>query len=272
MNGFLKLMRPVNAVMASVGTIIGGIISFGSFRALYDVNIYFAMLTVFLVLMAGNIMNDYFDIEVDKINHPDRPLASGKIKKDDALVFAVVFFIMGYLISLFTFKIVLSLIVMFAIALLVSYEWKAKKAGLIGNIIISFLVALIFIYGSLSVKFSFLVLIFAFMAFLANLSREIIKDVEDMEGDIDRRTLPMKIGKKLSTVFASVFLLIAITISPIPYLYFHWNIYYLIAVLLADILFLVSIIFSFNNPKRGQEFIKFGMLVGLVAFLIGGAV
>jgi 4-hydroxybenzoate polyprenyltransferase and related prenyltransferases len=179
---------------------------------------------------------------------------------------------MGYLISLFTFKIVLSLIVLFAIALLVSYEWKAKKAGLIGNIIISFLVALIFIYGSLSVKFSFLVLIFAFMAFLANLSREIIKDVEDVEGDIDRRTLPMKIGKKLSTVFASVFLLIAITISPIPYLYFHWNIYYLIAVLLADILFLVSIIFSFNNPKRGQEFIKFGMLVGLVAFLIGGAV
>ncbi len=272
MNGFLKLMRPVNAVMASLGTIIGGIISFGSFRALYDIDIYFAMLTVFLVLMAGNIMNDYFDIEVDKINHPDRPLASGKIKKDDALILAIVFFIFGYLISLFTFKIILSLIVLLAIALLVSYEWKAKKAGLIGNIIISFLVALIFIYGSLSVKFSLLVLIFAFMAFLANLSREIVKDVEDMEGDIDRKTLPMKIGKRLSTVFAAVFLVIAISISPVPYLYFHWSIFYLLAVLTADVLFFISIAFSFKNPKRGQEFVKFGMLVGLVAFLIGGAI
>lgn len=272
MNNFLKLMRPVNAAMASLGTIIGGLISYGSTKAFYHIDIYLATFTVFLVLMAGNIMNDYFDIEVDKINHPDRPLPSGKISKETALILAVLFFAFGYVVAFLSFNLLLSLIVILAIVLLLSYEWKAKKEGLVGNIIISFLVALIFIYGSLSVRFSYLVLIFAFMAFLANLSREIIKDVEDVEGDIDRRTLPMKIGKKPSTIFAIIFLGISISISPIPYLYFRWGIPYLLVVALADILFIISMIISFNNPKRGQEMIKFGMIVGLIAFLIGGLI
>lgn len=270
MKGYLKLLRPINAIMASLGTVIGGVVAMESPNAFLDYRLYIAMFAVFLVLMAGNIINDYFDLEIDKINHPSRPLPSGEISKNNARNLAIAFFLIGVIASLFLGDIIQIVIVILAIILLITYEWKAKASGLAGNIIISFLVGLVFVFGSLSIRFSYVVLILALMAALANLAREIVKDVEDIHGDVNRKTLPKKIGSKLSIVASTIFILTAVALSPVPYLYFGWKMSYVAVVAVSDILFLLAAFYSFSNQSKGQNFIKIAMIVGLLAFLVGG--
>lgn len=272
MKGYIALMRPINAVMASLGTLIGGVIAKESIYALLIPQLYFAMLVVFLVLMGGNVINDYFDADVDKINHPNRPIPSGKVSLSSAKYLAVSVFLVGFLVSLFTLNLSQIVLAGLAIALLVTYEWKTKALGLGGNVIISFLVGLIFVYGSLSIKFSYLVVILSAMAFLANLAREIVKDVEDVGGDINRKTLPKKIGKGLSLVAATILIILAVSLSPIPYFFFGWKNYYIATVMISDLIFLISVFFFFNNQTRGQNLIKIAMIMGLVAFLVGSSI
>ncbi len=272
MKGYLALMRPVNAVMASFGTVIGGVIAIENIRGLLYPRLYLAMSVVFLVLLGGNILNDYFDADIDKINHPNRPIPSGQVSRRSAKYLAIVLFAVGLVISIFTLNILQFLIAAVAIFLLVTYEWKTKASGLVGNVIISFLVGLIFVYGSLSVRLTDVVVIFSVMAFLANLAREIVKDVEDVSGDVNRTTLPKRIGKGLSLIAASVLIILAVSLTPIPYLFFRWNGFYALVVALSDVIFLVSVFYFFNDQTKGQNLIKVGMILGLVAFLVGSAI
>lgn len=272
MKGYIALMRPVNAVMASMGTLIGGVIAEESISAVFNIRLYFAMLVVFLVLMGGNVINDYFDADIDKINHPNRPIPSGNISLSAARYLAVGVFVAGFVVALFTLGIYQIATAALAIFLLVTYEWKTKALGLWGNMIISLLVGLIFVYGSLSIGFSYLVIILSVMAFLTNLAREIVKDVEDIGGDVNRKTLPKRIGKGLSLIAAAILIIVAVSLSPIPYIFFGWKSYYVGTVMISDLIFLASVFFFFNNQTRGQNLIKIAMVMGLVAFLVGSAI
>lgn len=272
MKGYLALMRPINAVMASFGTVIGGVIAVESIRGLLHPKLYLAMAVVFLILLGGNILNDYFDVETDKINHPNRPIPSGQVSRRSAKYLAIALFAGGLILSIFTLNISQFLIAAVAVFLLVTYEWKTKAWGLVGNVIISSLVGLVFIDGSLSIRLTYVVIILSIMAFLANLAREIVKDVEDVSGDINRTTLPKKIGKGLSLVAAAVLIVVAVSLTPIPYIFFKWNGFYAFTVALSDAIFLASVFFFFNDQTKGQNLIKIGMVVGLIAFLVGSAV
>ncbi len=269
MNRYFALMRPVNAIMASIGTIIGGIVGVESLRAVLDPKLYIAMATVFFILLGGNVLNDYFDLDTDKINHPRRPIPSGKVSLSSARYMAISLLALGFIISVFSQNLFQIIIAALAIFLLSTYEWKTKAWGLAGNIIISSLVGLIFVYGSLSTRLTYVVIILALMAFLANLAREIVKDVEDVKGDLNRTTLPKRIGKPLSLIAAAIFVVFAVSLTPIPYLFFGWRGLYVPAVSLSDLIFLASVFFFFSNQTRGQTLIKIAMIIGLIAFLVG---
>jgi geranylgeranylglycerol-phosphate geranylgeranyltransferase len=112
--------------------------------------------------------------------------------------------------------------------------------------------------------------IIALLAFLAILGREIVKDIEDMEGDFDRLTLPKRIGARNAGIAASASFLIAVALSPLPYIDGTFGIWYLGGVLFADATFIYCAIVHFRNPTKGQKMAKYGMLLALMAFLIGG--
>ncbi len=272
MKGYLALMRPINAVMASFGTVIGGVIAVESIRGLLYAKLYLAMAVVFLILLAGNILNDYFDADIDKINHPTRPIPSGEISRRSAKYLAIALFVAGLVLSIFTLNALQFILAVLAVLMLVTYEWKTKAWGLFGNVIISLLVGLVFVYGALSIRLTYVVIILSLMAFLANLAREIVKDVEDISGDVNRTTLPRKIGKGLSLVAAAVLIVVAVSLTPIPYIFFKWNWGYALTVALSDAIFIASVFFFFNDQTKGQNLIKVGMVLGLVAFLVGSAV
>lgn len=269
MNPYLKLIRPVNCLMSSLAVILVGIIVRGYGISEYWLHTILGALVVFLTTAGGNTLNDYFDREVDMINHPDRPIPSGKITPRKAMLYGSSLLLLSLLISVFINSIAF-LIVVIATALLLIYEYSFKKKGFVGNVTISTLVAMLFIFGGAIYGNISLTSIFALMAFSSNLGREIVKDIEDMEGDIDRVTLPMKIGKKYAGLFASIFFLIAVALSPLPYTLGFFDLYYLIAVLLSDIVFIYASVIHFKDPTKGQKTAKIAMVLGLISYLIGG--
>ncbi|MDI6720989.1 MAG: UbiA family prenyltransferase, partial [Candidatus Aenigmarchaeota archaeon] len=93
MLSYIKIIRPVNCVMAAIAVWLGSIVA-GS-GILPGQNILYGMLSAFFICGAGMIANDYFDIEIDKINKPKRPLASGSVSKHFAILYAALFFFIG---------------------------------------------------------------------------------------------------------------------------------------------------------------------------------
>ncbi|MCD6276236.1 MAG: UbiA family prenyltransferase [Thermoplasmata archaeon] len=271
MNPYLQILRIGNCVMASLAVILVGIILRGTGLLSYSFPLLYAVLVVFFITAGGNVLNDYFDREVDLINHPERPIPSGKIKPKSALIYGSVLLAIGIIFSFFI-NILAVIIAIVAVFLILSYEYSLKKMGFIGNIVISTLVGMLFVFGGAVFGNIYFTLIFAFMAFSSNLGREIVKDIEDMEGDVDRITLPMKIGKKLAGLSASIFFIIAVVLSPLPYLLGFFGISYLIAVLISDIVFIYAAIIHFKDPHKGQKTAKIAMLIGLISYLIGGLV
>ncbi len=269
MNPYLKIMRPVNCVMAAIAILLVGLISSGLNSIFNWEPLVFGILTVFLVTAGGNIINDYYDRDVDKINHPERPIPAGQITPQIAVIYAAILFALAigisYLISMCAL-----FIASYAIFVLLLYESSLKYEGFVGNIAVSILVGMLFVFGGAIFGNIPLMSIFALMAFFANLGREIIKDIEDMVGDINRRTLPKRIGKDKAAMVSLSSIFIAILLSPIPCLCFSFSIYYLLSVLVSDGIFIYASFIQFKDPHKGQKYVKYGMLMGLLSYLIGG--
>src|SRR3989449_4524401 len=205
MAGILRFARPLNCVMSAVGVGIGGVVGVGS-AAWGDLALPLVLASAAAAAFTagGNALNDIFDIETDRINHPDRPLASGQLMLGTARAFAASAFAIAAVLAVFINPLAL-LIVGLNVILMVSYEAWLKARGVAGNVVIAYLVGSLFLFAGVSVfgsAFDPLIRtgILAALAFLATLGREITKDIEDMRGDVDRHTLPQQIGAKRAGV------------------------------------------------------------------------
>ena len=163
------------------------------------------------------------------------------------------------------------LIVIVSIAIMVLYEWFLKSEGLVGNLAISWLTGALFLFGGAAVGRLELAWILAALAFLATFGREVIKDIQDIEGDKGHRlTLPMRMGAKSAGIVGSLGFVGAVALSPFPYLLNLLDIWYVPAVAAADGIFIYCALIHFRDPERGQGIAKYGMLVALLAFFLGG--
>lgn len=271
MHPYLEILRPHNCLMAGIAVVVGVVIA--AEDPLTPI-VYLAALVAFLICGAGNIVNDYFDYEIDKINNPRRPLPSGRMSLDKAFNYALLLFIfgtaLGVLINLGAF-----LLAAFNSYLLYFYAKSIKKRGGAGkNLTVSYLVASPFLFGGIVAGKPFVTVLLVLLAGLANTSREIIKDIQDYEGDkAFIQTLPAKIGIENSAKLASLVLFLTIIVSPLPYFLGILNFNYILVVVPADALFLGVAINFLRNPSSSarstQKLIKIGMALGLAAFLAG---
>lgn len=256
--------------MGILATIVSAIIGTGLDFSHFYLSIFSAATIVFLVISAGNIMNDVVDIDTDRVNHPERSLVKFPEMIPDAKMIFIIFFIISLVLSILFISPIALVLVAVAEVLLITYELYTKKLGLTGNITISVLVGLIFIFGGIAVDSVVRMFLLFGMASLANLAREITKDVQDMDGDVDRKTLPKRYGKEVSSVFAAFFTVLAVIISFLPYYLKIFSIYYLLIVLVSDIFFMISVYVLFGDPEKGQKISKYAMILGLAAFFVGG--
>ena len=125
--------------------------------------------------------------------------------------------------------------------------------------------------GGAAVDSMALAWILAALAFFATLGREIVKDIQDIEGDMgSRHTLPMRIGVRNAGAVGSSAFVIAVALSPLPYLLDLLSLWYVPIVLAADGIFIYCALIHFRSPEKGQRVAKLAMLVALIAFLAGG--
>ncbi|HLY77447.1 MAG TPA: geranylgeranylglycerol-phosphate geranylgeranyltransferase [Thermoplasmata archaeon] len=272
-----RLVRLGNTIVSFVGTIVGGVAARGAgvdlSTSLWAALVLAAFSTAF-VTAGGNVINDLLDRESDRVNHPDRPLVTGAISPRvaqwtavgllvGAVAVAVPVILVRPLVGVFLFA---------ALAALLSYEFRFKSAGFGGNLLVAFLTGLVFLYGGAATGVPIAVLPFAFMAFFATLSREVIKDMEDLAGDVHRRTLPRVHGIAFASVVARGSVGTAVALSVLPFLGLLpagsvAGIMYAGLVLVADALFVLSVLWLPARLHAEQSVSKGAMAVALLAFL-----
>lgn len=268
--GAIELMRPGNAVAAGVLTFIGAFVAGGLNTPILAA---FAVTATIFATGGGNAINDYFDREIDAINRPDRPIPRGAVPPRGALAFSIVLFVAAIALTL-QLPLVAIVIAVVNLIALIAYTEVFKGLPGVGNALVGYLTGSTFLYGGAAVEGDLAPVVVLFvLAASATVAREIVKDVEDLEGDREEglNTLPIAIGERNALVVAALFVGVAVLASPIPYLSGTFGGAYLLGLGPAIFGLAAGTYRSFSDPATGQVWLKASMFVAAIAFVVGQA-
>ncbi|MFL2493792.1 MAG: geranylgeranylglycerol-phosphate geranylgeranyltransferase [Candidatus Thalassarchaeum sp.] len=289
LGSWIILFRAGNSTTGVFGVFLGAMLALGGLPSgdLATICVLQAA-SVWSFMCSWNALNDYLDIEIDKVNRPSRPLPSGEISIDTARKGIVVMMAISILSIFAAMKMVMDIrgdlqdwypaliIWVAALFLLVNYEsagnysMRLKDRGLPGNLAISLSVGMVVLFGAAGVfePFSERAWTIFFVAVLYNLSREIVKDIEDVEGDEGRHTYAMRVGSQKARAVAWVLLLITLLSILLPFGIGIFPELHLIAVIPAVVMLLmVKPKLMTGEDRAAQMLIKRSMYLALAALL-----
>jgi 4-hydroxybenzoate polyprenyltransferase len=307
-SAFLRLVRLPNLVMIAVTQALVYLTLAHPFYADHADyysrfrNRYFLLLMAssLLIAAAGNIINDYFDSNIDEINKPEKKIIDKLIKRRWAIVMHIIFSVsaifIGFYVDSQTPVFWLGFSNTICVLLLFGYSVSLKKKLLIGNILISLLTAWVILvcffcyYRSFSChncepvqwqaalrRFMRISFLYAGFAFVISLIREVVKDMEDMEGDkkYGCKTIPIAWGIPASKVFVAVWLVVLIGMIAIVQIYvwqlgWYWSAVYSIVLLIAPLIWALRKLRQAQVPQDYHKLstvIKLVMLAGLLSMI-----
>lgn len=259
-----------------------------------------------LIAAAGYIINDYFDLNIDRVNKPDKLVVEKIIKRRWAIMWHLILSLVGFVISVWVcLKIIdwhtmtVAAINFLCVIALWLYSTTYKRKLLIGNILISLLTAwTILILYLINMKSWFMVkimyetkhnydvattklfkyaVLYAGFAFIISLVREVIKDMEDMEGDARYgcKTMPVVWGIPSSKVFTAVWLIVLICAMVIIqvyalYLGWWWSVAYCTAAIIFPLLWILQKLYKAQVAKDYHllsNAVKLVMLAGILSMV-----
>jgi geranylgeranylglycerol-phosphate geranylgeranyltransferase len=274
LTSILKITRPVNVIITFVSLLVAAAICLTS--KISELNLLLAAISAALAAASGNIINDIYDIEIDKINRPLRPLPSGKITEKEAYTLYFVLLILSISFSLIISYLAL-IIVIISDLLLLLYAKYLKRIPLIGNITVAFLTGMVFIFGGVVVENPVAAIVPAVFAFLINLIREIVKDMQDFEGDekVGVKTFPVKFGFQKSK-FIILFISLALILYTLyPFISQLYRVEYFIVVMVIVnpiLVYCLKILIedhASKNLNKISNLLKLSMVFGLIAIFLG---
>ena len=274
MSGYARLLRIKNCLMAVLSIIIVALVAAKlNMTSMPFVEILAASIVVFMFIGAGNTLNDYLDRDIDRKNHPDRPIPRGDVSPKAALTYSIILFTISIIGGLWL-SIECMLIILLNMGLMLAYEFRLKATGLPGNLTIGWLTASIFLFGGFAMidiypNIMRPVFYMFILSFMATLGREIAKDIQDIGGDEGRVTLPMSIGVSRARHVSAMAFIFTIGLSPLPYYYGIFGFWYLVLVSVANAIFIYAAYVLASVPEKSQESAKIGMMISLIAFLAG---
>jgi geranylgeranylglycerol-phosphate geranylgeranyltransferase len=270
-SSYIKIIRWQNAAMAAGAVLLGAWISRSDLGNAYCLLLAFA---AFFSTGFGNIINDIIDIESDRISHPSRPLPKGLISKRSAWIYCILCAGTALFCS-FSVAPIYGYATLLPLALLIVYAFHFKGTPLAGNIIISLLVAYSLLFGSLDAENRVMLYLPATLAMLLNFSREIIKDLQDEQGDratgvVTSASLSPILLKKVLFVCDGVYVLLLFAPVIIGTCGKGYLITVLITVLPLHAIRLFHFVKSSWTSRCGllSSLLKFEMLAGLLALTI----
>jgi len=255
----------------------------------------FLVLATVCIASAGNIINDIYDVETDLVNNPDNIIVGDSISEKTALNLFIIFNVIGVGLGFYLSNLVgksgFSAIFVIISALLYIYATYLKQTLLIGNLVISVLVALsIIIVGlfDLLPAISFqnqqshlnifkIILDYSIFAFFLNLLREIIKDIEDINGDYkaEMKTLPILIGRERTTLLVFILSFVPLFVL-IYYITTYWymqplGVLYFLVFVVAPIIYFTIKAYSASSKRdlhHLSNVLKLAMLFGVLSLLL----
>ncbi len=270
----LQLIRPELPIAAGICVVVGEVIALGKFPVLADGFLGFT-LGLFLSSSAM-IFNDIFDLEVDRINTPHKPIPSGKVNIREAIVFGILTAVIACWIALMIDPLLFLLsLVLWIMGFL--YNWKVKSVGLMGNLIVSLNVGMTLIFGGIIVGqvSNALIWIFGLIAFVFDLAEEIAGDAMDMEGDRKRgsRSLAIVHGKGFALKISAILFGVMILLTLLPILIGETSLAYILPIVIMDIAivyFLIRLLRSATHQEGHQAMrgLYISATIGLVAFIL----
>ncbi|MFH1523641.1 MAG: UbiA family prenyltransferase [Chloroflexota bacterium] len=274
-SGMVRLFRPELPFAAGLCVVAGEVLALGKIPPARESILGFVC--GFFISGAAIVLNDYFDLEVDRVNAADRPLPAGVISPGEAILLAVLATLIGLAASLaIGIPAFIFCVILWGIGFL--YNWKFKAAGLLGNLMVSSSVAATFILGGIMAgePWNKLVWVFGAMAFFIDLGEEIAGDAMDMEGDKQRDSKSIAIlrGKKFALRLSGSLFGLVVLISFVPVLFQWLGTSYLIMISVTDILIVLCVVrlLKTKTPEEGRRVMRWiylGELLGLMAFVFG---
>jgi geranylgeranylglycerol-phosphate geranylgeranyltransferase len=276
-SGFVRLMRPINCAMMGFAVFVGAILANPQFSNFNWLNILYGFVTGFTLTAASMTINDYYDRAIDAINEPSRPIPSGSVSERQALAFVFVLSAIGFVFAYVT-SVLCLVVAVISWVVVVTYVTVGKRSGLPGNFLVSTCVAIPFIYGSILAlsQVTLSVLLFAIMAFLSNTGREITKGIVDVKGDRAEgvKTLAVRYGEKNAAVAASLFYVLAVSLTPVPWILSLVSFWFIPLVLVTDIGLVASSAlllkdYSRESARKIKKLVLLWFVIGLLAYVFG---
>lgn len=273
MLNYFLITRPLNLLITLLSVMTGYWLAGGS----DPLTMMLAGLSASLIAAGGNVINDIYDIETDKINRPERALPSGKISLNAAFNYYLLLTSGGIIIS------VLISFIAFAVAFAVFaglwfYASMFKRLPLAGNFAIAVFTGMVFPYGALAggeISAGYFPFLFAF---LTTLIREVLKDLEDISGDrqTGARTFPVMFGEKKGKLFVRVTSVILFLATLLPFILDVYKIeFFIITMIVVNPLAALAERSSWLNDqgnagyRRASIYMKGAMITGLIAIAAG---
>lgn len=212
------IMRPENSITAFIAVIVAMFLAIEG-EPLEPFVYVFIGCAAFFTTAQANTHNDIIDIEVDRINSPERALPSGILTMKEAKIWAISLFILacfsGILIDInlglyFPFSLFWAVLNSLLLDL---YNWKFKKNGLFGNFIVGYVVGALFLYADIVVNHSLTrISLIGFFAMQLNWGREVIKGIRDIDGDRKEgiKTIGVLYGPKIAAIIGSSLIVVGI--------------------------------------------------------------
>jgi geranylgeranylglycerol-phosphate geranylgeranyltransferase len=268
--GLFRLLRFELSFSAGICVVMGQLLALGKFASAQE--IISGFLSVFFISASILVLNDYIDVETDKINAPNRPIPSNLVTPLEALLLSIGLMVIGLVLSYFINGITLFCsVILLIIGIL--YNWKFKKDGFLGNIMVSFSVGMTFIYGGVSVGLAFykIVWFFALLVSLIDLGEEIASDAMDVKGDavINSNSLAIKYGKQAALKISGYIFLFVILLTIVPFIIYWLPVIYFAPFIIMDFVIAYSTIRLLRSAgEEGRKYIRWIYLGGLLGMLI----
>lgn len=291
---WFTLFRFGNSLTGLIGVIFGSLLALDQIPRgnLASITILHG-LSVWAFMCSWNALNDILDVEIDKLNQPNRPLPSGDISLNNAKFLTAILMCFSLFCLVYAGYISSSiedgfenwapsiLIWLLAIFLLTNYEsssnysLKLKDRGLPGNFAISLSVGMVILFGAAGVfePTEPRVLSLFFIGISYNLAREIVKDIEDMEGDEGRNTLAMRIGVEKARVLAWMILLLTMVSILAPFALEIFPASHLLLIIPGLMtIFLVKRKLAYAEDRNAQKLIKKSLQLTLLGFIVSSLI
>jgi len=258
-------------------------------------NFFLICISSVLIAAAGYIINDYFDLNIDLVNKPDKLVIEKIIHRRWTIVWHIALSVTGIAIGFyvdFTTRIwLLGFSNAVCVLLLFVYSTSLKRRFLIGNVLISLLTAWVILViawceynhlmrtsnGLHAEKILRETFLFAGFAFVISLIREVVKDMEDMEGDrrYGCKTMPIVWGINATKVFVGVWLIVLTGVLIVVQVYalrLGWwlSVVYCLLLIIAPLTWIFNLLYKARTPKdyhRISSAIKFVMFTGILSMI-----